>query len=308
MTNQQSSPRKPVNQFKIKAYRLLKNAEEKIQLIGFLNRKSSRASENLYHVGIPNSTLDIVTIAYNHPHMTALQIQLLKKNIQDPFTHIVADNSSESAQAQKIFDACIEHGAEYVRVPSNPFTRNKSHAAAMHWVYKNVLTKRKRKVIGFLDHDIFPTRPCSIITSMQQGIYGRPMNAYNHMGEWVPITPDFPYWSLWAGLYFIESSLLEKTNVYALSFFQKFLSRGRYLDTGGRLWDSVLKYKNYPADLMNYQCLQFRETSDSNIHTDFYEQYDNWIHIVNLSNWYNTPNFEEKIAYFEKLLFSELNQ
>ena len=178
----------------------------------------------------------------------------------------------------------------------------------MHWVYKNVLMKRKSRVIGFLDHDIFPIRPCSIIKSLRQGIYGRPMNAYNHQGEWVPITPELPYWSLWAGLYFMEYSLIARTNVYALNFFPKFLVDNLYLDTGGGLWDSVLKHLSYPVGLMNYQCKQFRETSDSNIHTDFYEQYDHWIHIVNLSNWYSTPAYKEKLIYFETLLNDHLKQ
>ena len=101
MTSQESS-RKPINRFKVRIYGILKLVVEKIQLINFLNRQSPLKSENLFRKRVATCELDIVTIAYNHPQMTALQIQLIRKNLQDPFTHIVADNSSDPVQAQKI--------------------------------------------------------------------------------------------------------------------------------------------------------------------------------------------------------------
>ncbi len=45
-----------------------------------------------------------------------------------------------------------------------------------------------------------------------------------------------------------------------------------------------------------------------NIHTDYYECLDEWIHIGNLSNWFDTPDKAEKDLHFEIMLNKALRE
>jgi len=273
----------------------------------FLNTKSKIQSKNLLISNYGNSEIDIITIAFNNPLMIEYQINLMRKNVTDKFTHIIADNSNDSSVRKSIFGICNRLGVHYVSIPVHNYLRNDSHAVAMHWIYKNVIRKRKNKYFGFLDHDIFPIKPCSIIKKLKNNIYGRVIAPdYRPVGK--TVTNKQPYWSLWAGFCFLKSDLLYDRNVYKISFFVRNTENGQ-LDTGGGLWDTVFKKISFPGELAKYSKVKFRDSDDSNIHTDYYECLDDeWIHTVNLSNSYPTPNFQEKIDYFENWLKGIIHQ
>jgi hypothetical protein len=110
---------------------------------------------------------------------------------------------------------------------------------------------------------------------------------------------------LWAGFYFLKSDLIYNANVYGFNFDPKSFQKGSYLDTGGGLWDVFMSKMKYPGELATYSAVKFRESEVSNIKTDYYEKVDNWVHFVNISNWYSTPNAKEKNDFIVKLL-SEL--
>ena len=274
---------------------------KKLKYIYFLNSKSSLQSKNIFEQRKKDS-IDIVAIAFNNIKTIEYQIKLLKKNLTDAHTYIVADNSTDLAIRQAIFELCTRHDVMYVSVPKNSYKRNHSHSSAIHWTYKNVLRKRNSQYFGFIDHDIFPLEPCSIIDRMVNGIYGRVTAAYAPDDSAAEVTIDQPYWSLWAGFFFMESKLLSGFNANQIDFKPKTMANGLRLDTGGGLWDSILKNIPYPGELAKYSYARFRETQDGNVHTDFYERLDEWLHIGNLSNWYTTPNLEEKNNYFDDLL------
>lgn len=286
-------------------YRFFLNRINKIKYIIFLNKISNDQSENLLVLDSNNSEIDLVTIAFNNPLMIEYQIQLLRKNITDKFTHIIADNSTDDSIRKTISELCKSYQVEYVSIPVNNYFRNKSHGAAMHWVYKNVVKKRNNLYFGFLDHDIFPTEPYSILSRMKNNIYGRVIHSYMPNGYNDKISSEFPYWSLWAGFYFLKSDLIYNENVYGFNFDPKSFQKGSYLDTGGGLWNVFMSKMPYPGELATYSAVKFRESEVSNIKTDYYEKVDNWVHFVNISNWYSTPNAKEKNDFIVKLL-SEL--
>lgn len=280
----------------------IKRIKTRSQLFILLKRKPEIKSTNLY-VHSPKSVLDIITIAFNNAKTIDYQIRLIKKNLKDSYDHIVADNSNLLEKRNEILSTCEKHNVRYVSIPRNPFQLNASHAAAMHWVYKNVVRPRNRPYFGFIDHDIYPLEPCSVVDRMKCGIYGRVTPAYGPNEQVTIVSDKQPYWSLWAGFYFLKSELLSKLSVYKINFFPKFTDNGLYLDTGGMLWDTILKDIPYPRELASYSNRRFRETQGGNIHTDFYEILDEWIHIGNLSEWHKTEN---KDSYFEKLLSEAL--
>jgi|JI10StandDraft_1071094.scaffolds.fasta_scaffold214601_2 hypothetical protein len=286
-------------------YRFFLDRVNRIKYIIFLNKASNDQSENLLVLDSTNSEIDLVTIAFNNPLMIEYQIQLLRKNITDKFTHIIADNSTDDSIRKVISKLCKSYQVGYVSIPVNNYFRNKSHGAAMHWVYKNVVKKRNTLYFGFLDHDIFPTEPYSILSRMKNNIYGRVIHSYMPNGYNDKISTEFPYWSLWAGFYFLKSDLIYNANVYGFNFDPKSFQKGSYLDTGGGLWDVFMSKMPYPGELATYSAVKFRESEVSNIKTDYYEKVDNWVHFVNISNWYTTPNAKEKNDFIIKLL-SEL--
>ena len=273
-----------------------------IHAILFLNTKGHDFTKQLTNCGNTPSLFDIVTICFNEDRFIKIQVQLLKKYIQDPFTHILADNSTDKIKSERIKEIAKECQVGYIKIPSHHFKRNHSHAAAMHWVYKNVIRPRGRKFFGFIDHDIFPTAPIVLADKMEHGVYGRPTPVYAKSGGVKERTKEYPYWSLWAGLLFIENSLLKDTSIYKITFAPKVIGDGDFLDTGGGLWDSVYKNIPYPKKDFRFESVKFRATAGDRVQTDHYERHDEWLHLVNLSNWVETPEMEEKLTYFKELL------
>lgn len=281
--------------------KLLKRYYKQLKFYQFLNSSSVAQSKDLLKANREHTDIDIITVAFNNYRLLEHQVTLLRKHLKDRFTHIIADNSTDQQCRKDIAALCKRLGVLYVSIPDHSYASNDSHAVAMHWVYKNVIRKRNAPYFGFLDHDIFPTKPCSVLQQITNGVYGRVTPPYGLSGEVVPVSSTQPYWSLWAGFCFMDAALLSGADVYQLNFFVKTTPKGQ-LDTGGGLWDSVMSKIPFPGELANVSYARFRTSTDSNIHTDYYECLDDWIHIGNLSNWYPTPAFDEKVDYFNKLL------
>ena len=239
--------------------------------------------------------------------MIEQQIALLKKYVQDPFYHIIVDNSSDLEIRQSIRLICQTQGVGYAGVPlSNPYRENKSHAAAMHWAYFQLVKKSKAKVVGFLDHDIFPLKPYSVSDKIRNGIYGRVMHTYFPSGYLEEIIPESPYWSLWAGFCFFEKKLLNGPFPWSFNFFSKHFPKGYFLDTGGGLWDKLYSQFPYPGKLATYELKQI-SNQEEGIQNQSFEILDNsWIHFVSLSNWRKINNLEKKKEKLQKILSSHL--
>jgi hypothetical protein len=280
------------------------NLYSKLNYFLFLNKSSKNYDKRILQHNAKESKIDIVTIAYNNSMVIEYQILLLRKYLTDDFTHIVADNSSDQEIRNEIYEICKKLEVSYVCIPKNNLKRNKSHGAAMHWVYKNILRKRDNEYFGFIDHDIFPSKPYSIIEKMQKKIYGRVIHA-SYSDNFLE---EHPYWSLWAGFYFLKSDLLYNENIYKFDFNPKYFDGDFYLDTGGGLWSPLMSKLPYPGELVKLSRVKFRDSEDSKIQTDYYELLDDWVHFVNISDWYKTPNLDQKINFIENFLTNCINQ
>ena len=146
-----------------------------------LNKLLKMPVESWDQASIENSEsgLDIVTIAFNNVHVLKHQIQKIKENVKDDnYTHIIADNSNLAEKREEIRLICKQEGVTYIGVPqleNNSFIRgSKSHAISLNWVFYEVIIKRKPRWFGFLDHDIYPIRPVSLIDTFDnQVFYGK---------------------------------------------------------------------------------------------------------------------------------------
>ncbi|MCH7408647.1 hypothetical protein MM239_04515 [Belliella sp. DSM 111904] len=236
-----------------------------------------------------------MTIAFNDPEIIELQIQLLKKYLKDDFDHYILDNSSIQEARINLKRICKSHKVKYIGLPKNPYSNNKSHAAAMHWGYFNLIRKSKYSFFGFLDHDIFPTTSYSVLDRIKNGVYGRKVNAYFTGGYHEDLSNEHPYWSLWAGFCFFDKIMFNGIYPCRFNFFSKHFPNGDYLDTGGGLWDKVYSKINLPTSFSSYEVVSLSDKINNDIQNDKIEILDNtWCHFVSLSNWRKVTNIKEK--------------
>jgi hypothetical protein len=290
-----------MHQKKIKSfiYKSFKRLWFKVIYFFFLHKPSSIYSQNIFDQN-SNSKLDIITIAFNNAQIIEYQIRLIKKYLKDDYTHIIADNSNIPEIRKEIYEICNNHGVLYIELPSIKLKPSWSHAAALHWSFKNLIKKRNAPYFGFIDHDIFPIRETCITDKFMNGIFGRVIPAYGakHISE------EQPYWSLWGGFFFFDYSLFKNIDPLAIDFFPKAMTDKFILDTAGGLWDKILsKIKLPDCELLLYKQVPIEEGCYiKNLQSEAYEELGDWLHIVNLSNWYGVSNLDKKLnSIYNKL-------
>jgi len=250
----------------------------------------------------------LLTIAYNEASFIEQQIFLLKKYFMDPFCHIVVDNSTDPSIRKAIERICQANQVGYAAVPKNPYSNNKSHAAAMHWAYFQLVKDSKFRQFGFLDHDIFPIAPFSLQSKMKQGIYGKVMHSYSHSGYQKTYSPEVPYWALWAGFCFFDRDLFYGKFPWSLNFFSKHFKGGYFLDTGGGLWNCLYSHLEFPGEMASYKVQEFSDKPGEGIQNQSFEILDDfWIHFVSLSNWRTIADFEHKKKKLTEMLNAALD-
>lgn len=279
----------------------LSSFRKRVKYWSFLLSPSISSSKNLTE---NPSDLLLLTIAFNESSLIEDQIILLKKFVIDPFDHVVVDNSTDRTARLAIKEICQTHGVGYAGVPlTNPFQKSKSHAAAMHWAYYQLVRKSKARVVGFLDHDIFPLKPYSILDKIRNGIYGRVMYTYSPSGYLEEIIQESPYWVLWAGFCFFEKRLLKGPFPWSFNFFSKHFPGGYFLDTGGGLWNKVYSKMSYPGPLASYDNKRISDPREG-VYNQIFEFIDSsWIHFVNLSNWNSKQDIKAKKEIFLEILY-----
>jgi hypothetical protein len=212
--------------------------------------------------------LDLVTVAYNNIQVVSEQIRLLRANLRDPFCHTVIDNSSDRPKGREIELLCAREKVPYVRMPrtySSAYDPSFSHASALNWAWANYLEPRSARHFGFLDHDVFPVRP----TSLLECLHNQPVWGHLQISE--------SRWYLWPGLCVFDAKWLAGRR---LDF-----RPGPGFDVGGRLHDLLsptLSQGDLEWPASSYERL--REGGD--IPQDhFYQMIGDWLHTLNASGW-----------------------
>lgn len=246
----------------------------------------------------------LVTIAFNNAEFIDLQIELLKKYFKVDFVHCVVDNSTKVGLKNEIKKICGRRGVSYFAAPKGIFTNQKSHGAAMHWSFFQVIRRFKLSYFGFLDHDIFPFKSFSLEGKYHQGIFGRVVNSYASNGYMEARTDAAPYWSLWAGFCFFDYSQFKRLLPWQFNFLSKRFAGGYFLDTGGGLWDAIFSKTDYPGILASYRkVLIDRQETEGDQNGQFEIFDESWIHFVSLSNWRPTENMDKKKENLLELLY-----
>lgn len=235
-------------------------------------------------------SLDIITIAFNNVELIQYQEQLLRKFIQDPYHHIVVDNSTDFKVREQLYQFCLENKIAYILLPKNFMNwvgGSYSHAAALNYTYKHIIQKRQPFAFGQIDHDLFPTRPISIINKLsKQPIYG-------------PLRLRDQWWYLSAIMSFFRYDFVKDKKVD----FMPVTPDKIYLDSGGGNWYSLYSQLDRERIIFPNECIEpLRDGGDR--HGDSLEFFDDklWLHTINGSCWKKINNQSEKNNHVREYL------
>ena len=214
-----------------------------------------------------NADFALVTVAFNNPQVLEWQLLLCKRFLHDNYLHVILDNSV-SPQARALNkDICIRHGTSYISLPPNPWTgvhNSRSHGISLDWAFRHVLPRFSYRVLGLLDHDVFPVEDHTLLAEMGDRTY---------MG----VLQERPgVWYLWPGFFFVRSDAFKLDDVSMLP------TRGT--DTGGNLWWKIFRHmdKKNILFLKEQEC---RLRKGESRQSAFYYRIGCWIHTVNASYW-----------------------
>lgn len=218
--------------------------------------------------------IDIIVVAFNNPELIRYQYQLIKKYVSDDYTYMVADNSTNLNDRKIIETFCEKNQLVYISLPNN-FMKvigpSYSHAVSLNYICHKILSKRQSYAYAFLDHDIFPIKPYSIVQHLDnQSIYG----VLRERGSG---------WYLWPGMAFFRYDVIRPEQ---LDFMPIQIDDAVYMDTGGGNW--LLHYQYIQRKNIFFpkvEQVSFREGDDYHGDTIQYIDERAWLHTINGSCW-----------------------
>ncbi len=225
------------------------------------------------------TTLDLAVIASDTTWVVDEQIRLFRKYLQDDFVMSVYDNSLDMKAAWDMEQLCARVGIRYVRVPlaeevriprRSTLHRVRLHEHALLHASADLMN-RQAPVIGFMDHDIFPVKPTSILALVEpQGFFG--------VGQ---RHPDSQRIYLWPGFVFFSRVWLNgRTPDFGC------LEHG---DTGSKLAELVTAEEVASLPEIAYSYEWIRQT-DGRTHSDAVERIGDMLHLTNTTRWNRIPD------------------
>lgn len=224
----------------------------------------------------------LATIAYNKPRLISEQIRLLRKNLLDEYELCVFDASTDRAASDEIGPMLSE---EYTLLNTH------SHHEALNIAAEDLLCTDE-PYIGFLDHDIFPIRPTTLIDKIEEaGFYG--------VGQRHPATGHL---YLWPGFCFFSREWLRgREHLLDFSGLRDGNKRNDG-DTGSGMWP-LFKDEDWSKLFRAEHLHRFiREPDGYGLQSFGYEVIGDWLHFTNGSGWMRVPDQRER----ERLLFDLL--
>ena len=244
------------------------------------------------HVELRDGKFDkafIATVAFNRPDVLEWQIRLVRKYLTEHEGYIVFDNSNNPEQREAIRAVCQRENVPYVGLPRISFEQSQSHGAALNWITQNFVVKYRPRLFGFLDHDIFPLEPVSIVDKIAAAkVYGWEVN--REVARY-----------LWAGFCFFSGVEPQPLDFAPFKLSHILQDTGgsnwsNWLDTGGSNWDVL--YKHLREDEFRAARVQFIPTTS---HGKPFEEMDGWLH-AGQASWQWDDHPKDRTALLEQRL------
>ena len=232
----------------------------------------------------PKNSIDILTIAFNNVKTIEVQHRQLKKNLKDPHTYIVVDNSTRIKAVQEIGAFCRKNGVPYYQISGNPYNGrdpSMSHGLAIDWAYRNIIRPRGASYFGIIDHDIFPIKKTEIICFLKkQPVYGH----FQHRGR---------RWYLWPGFSFYNRMVLDKV----IPLFRPIMG----LDTGGGNWRVMYKYIDKDKFVWpEHHYVKYRNAPT--VQQSSVEVIGDWLHFMAASGWMDNDQTKDVPEILKKII------
>jgi glycosyl transferase family 2 len=222
----------------------------------------------------------LATVAFNQPWLVEEQIRLLAKHLRDPYRLTVFDNSTDPQAAKKIHAVCQE--VEYERLPGGDHHVALNAAAAA--------LRGSAPYIGFLDHDVFPTKPTRIISLIKKtGFYG--------VGQQHPASGRL---YLWPGFCFFSTTWLGDRPL-DFSGIRDGDPRNDG-DTGSNLWPLFTDEDWRMFYRAQHYYRPIREPDSFGLQSWGVEYIGDWLHLSNGSNWMTIPRPQERQQIISQML------
>ena len=201
----------------------LKTQRYRMQREGYVRRPARVALTNMSSM---RGRRVIATIAFEDPEAVSIQARLLARFVPDA-VYLVADMSVDHQSAEEIRSTAEKLNVPYVRLPTSPLRRrehaSRIHGLALNWTWRNIIRPAQPEAFGFIDHDIYPTKPDDPFSKLQsQPIYG----SLRVVGG---------RWFLWAGFAMFRFAFVKDL---PLDFGQDWFNG---LDTGGANWNVLFR-------------------------------------------------------------------
>lgn len=207
-----------------------------------------------------------ITTVYNSAWMSKWQLRFGELNFSG-IDRLIADNSSDPAAASAIEALCHDANVAYLKLPFNRFSLGRpkdaalSHASALNWVWRNIVTQVRPPLVAILDQDLMPLRPVDFGSKVaDQPFFGVKLLGVRHG------------WMLWSGCVVFSRPVIDR---YKLDFW---VDEQAGMDGGGANWKRL--YRHYDPDQ-----LRFMDAPPNLI-----GRFDEWWHIGGVSGYYAKPD------------------
>jgi hypothetical protein len=234
--------------------------------------------------------LDLATISFNQTWPIVYQIRLLEKYLTDPYELSVYDDSAEGP-AIAIDRVCSHYGARYMRVPGTPHLQSATqtpHAKGLNYACQDLLY-RGAPYIGFLDHDVFPTRKTSLIKLAKPGFFG--VGQRHGKSQLRYLWPGLCVFSKkWLAGRVPDFGGIEEEN------------RRHNGDTGSMLSQLFTEADWEKLPWVKYGYLPIRPEDGGGTQSWCIEEIGDWIHLGNVSGWKDVPNPNERTEIVKRMV------
>lgn len=215
----------------------------------------------------------LATIAFNRPRMIAEQIRLLGDYLIDEHELLVYDASSDAGAAEEIRLLC-EGRTPYWRAGTH------RHHEALNEAARALGSRGEH--IGFLDHDVFPTKPTRLEPLIEEaGFYG--------VGQRHPATGRL---YLWPGFCFFSREWLGDREL-DFSGLRDGDPRNDG-DTGSSLWSLFADEDWEKLYRAPHAHEAIRRPDNFGLQSWGVERIGDWLHLSNASDWMAVPNPGER--------------